>query len=903
MGLAAAGGLVASATPPAGGEIIGADSVNAIPNSYIVALKPVASGDAAKKTRALIAKVNVQAKRTYSAAFHGFAATMSPAQARQLAADPDVAFVQQNQAIRIHDTQPNPPSWGLDRVDQRPLPLDNSYTYATTASNVHAYVIDTGIRFSHNDYVGRAVSGVDTIDHDGMANDCDGHGTHVAGTIGGTAHGVAKGVTLVAVRVLDCSGSGDTASVVEGVDWVTAHAIKPAVANMSLGGEEDAALELAVGNSIASGITYAVSAGNSAADACSFSPAGLAAAITVGATDRHDNRASFSNFGTCVDTFAPGVGITSSAIAGDSATAVFSGTSMASPHVAGAAALVLAANPSFTPAQVTSFVLGNATPSSVVNRGPGSFNRLLYTGSEPTPPAASNDFDLLANDDTVVTVPGSSGSTFVQVPVSAGTSQTVTLSALDLPAGVTASFSPASLSTGGSFTATFNASGGTTAGRYAIAVNAAGTTVTHRLSLTLVVSDNKGTYYPVTPSRILDTRTGNGAPAGIRGPNSTLTLQVSGRGDVPASGVSAVVLNVTATGVTGDSFVTVYPTGVAQPLASSLNLVAGWTGANSVTVQLGSNGQVNLFNAANSTHLIADVVGFYSTNTTLAASRGVGGEYQPVIPGRLFDSRFDFGEKVPGGSGVLVGVSFGADVDKHIRALVVNVTAVDPEDDGFVTTWSGIGAPPLASTLNYKRGDGAVPNMAVVPVGTCCGGFPAIGVFTQRDSHIIVDLMGFVDDSKLGGLRFTARTPVRITDTRPSSALGPATTRAITAPGTVAPAGTDGLALNVTAVQPTATTFLSVWPAGIPGIGQPLVSNLNPNPGQIIPNSVYTLVGPTKAFNVYNNVGTTHLVVDVVGTFWDPLVTPGGPGGLQAALSGQQPYRMIRTQSAVVKLS
>jgi hypothetical protein len=478
---------------------------------------------------------------------------------------------------------------------------------------------------------------------------------------------------------------------------------------------------------------------------------------------------------------------------------------------------------------------------------------------------------------------------------SEGGSQTVTMSAVGLPSGVTASFSPASFSTGNSTTATFSASGSAAPGRYPVAITATGSTITHAATYTLVVTDNEGAFYQLAPTRILDTRIGNGAPTAPLGAGSTISLQVTGRGGVPSTGVSSVVLNVTATGATAASFVTVWPAGVTRPTASSLNLVAGWTGANSVTVAIGAGGKVNIYNNAGSTHMIADVVGFYAADDSTVPTLGIGGEYQPVTPERLFDSRFDWDGKVEGGGGVRIPVSYGSSVNSHIRALVVNVTAVDPSWDGYLTTWNGVGLPPNASTLNYTAGVPAVPNMAVVPVAPCCGGFPSIGVYTQADSHIIVDILGFFDDSSLGGgLRFTPQTPVRIADTRfgqgAPGALGQGATAVITAPGAVAPAGTEALALNVTAVSPTANTFISVWPNGISGIGQPNVSTLNPRPGQVVPNAVYTLVGPTKAFNVYNNAGQTHIVVDVVGTFWSSDLTASAKGK-EVKLSGKLPWR------------
>jgi subtilisin family serine protease len=243
---------------------------------------------------------------------------------------------------------------------------------------VTAYVIDTGIKYTHQDFGTRASFGYDAVGTGGV--DCNGHGTHVAGTIGGSTYGVAKGIKLVGVRVLNCSGSGTNAGVIAGIDWVTAHAVKPAVANMSLGGGASSALDAAVSRSISSGVTYAVAAGNSTANACYSSPSRVGPAITVGATTSTDARASYSNYGTCLDIFAPGSSITSDWYSTNTATNTISGTSMASPHVAGAAALVLANNPAFTPAQVRDSLVGKATANVVTNAGSGSPNRLLYVG-------------------------------------------------------------------------------------------------------------------------------------------------------------------------------------------------------------------------------------------------------------------------------------------------------------------------------------------------------------------------------------------------------------------------------------------------------------------------------------------------------------------------------------------
>ena len=380
--------LAGPATAAPTGNILGANSATAVANSYIVVLKDTSglrSEGVPAAARRLAERNGGSIQFVYETALRGFATTMSESNARRLAADASVDYVQQNQTLTATATQPNPPSWGLDRIDQRNLPLNNSYTYPSTASAVHAYVIDTGVRFTHSTFGGRATSGIDTIDNDMDANDCHGHGTHVAGTIGGTEYGVAKGVQIVGVRVLNCAGSGTTAQVVGGIDWVTANAIKPAVANMSLGGGPDPALDNATTNSIASGITYAVAAGNGnifgvGQPACNYSPARVPTAVTVGATDITDLRASFSNYGTCVDIFAPGVNITSAWNGSDNDTETISGTSMAAPHVAGAAAMGLAFRPNFTPQQIRDGLVNRATNGVVINPGAGSPNKLLYVG-------------------------------------------------------------------------------------------------------------------------------------------------------------------------------------------------------------------------------------------------------------------------------------------------------------------------------------------------------------------------------------------------------------------------------------------------------------------------------------------------------------------------------------------
>jgi subtilisin family serine protease len=413
------------------GEIRGASSPGAVDGRYIVVLKQTdAVTTAGAKAQQLTNRFGGQARHIYP---NGFALSLTAAKAAQLAADPAVAWVEQVQKVSILDTQNNPPNWGDDRIDQRDLPLNRAYTYpANAGQGATVYVLDTGINASHVDFSGRIRAGTDMVDNDSTPQDCHGHGTHVAGTAVGTSYGVAKKASVSAVRVLNCQGSGTNDDLIAGINWVRTNAVKPAVINYSIGCTSrcsSQAMDSAVTSLINSGVQFVQAAGNSSDDACYYSPQGVAAAVTVGNSTSSDARSSSSNYGSCLDLFAPGT---------SNGSATMTGTSMASPHVAGAAALYLGANPNATPAQVRSALVTNGTTGKITSPGSGSPNVLLYTGfigggnpPDPTNPSITNP----GNQSSAV---GQS----VDLPLSAsGGTTPYTWSASGLPAGLSISSS------------------------------------------------------------------------------------------------------------------------------------------------------------------------------------------------------------------------------------------------------------------------------------------------------------------------------------------------------------------------------------------------------------------------------------------------------------------------------
>ncbi|WP_434925858.1 S8 family serine peptidase [Shewanella sp. HL-SH5] len=420
-------------------ELLLVDSSKAIKDNYIVVfntpsvlnLQDVSAlaDFSTQQANILATNYDISVVKNFGSALNGVLINANAKQIAELQNDPKIKYIEQDQMMSISPVitasgNQGSPTWGLDRIDQRDLPLDNNYHYDYDGSGVTAYVVDTGVLTSHNEFGGRASSGYDFIDNDFDATDCNGHGTHVAGTIGGSSYGVAKNVNIVGVRVLNCSGSGSNSGVIAGINWVKNNASGPSVANMSLGGGASQATDDAVNAAVAAGISFVVAAGNDNSNACNYSPARAANAVTVGSTTSSDSRSSFSNYGTCLDIYAPGSSITSAWYTSNSATNTISGTSMAAPHVAGVAAVYLNQTPTMTPAQVTSLLTTRGSGGKVSDAKTGSPNTLLFSldevggcGTNCPPPT---DTELL--DGQAISTSGAQGSAnyyFIDVPANA----------------------------------------------------------------------------------------------------------------------------------------------------------------------------------------------------------------------------------------------------------------------------------------------------------------------------------------------------------------------------------------------------------------------------------------------------------------------------------------------------
>jgi subtilisin family serine protease len=731
---------------------IGAGGASEVGDTYIVSFKP---GTSSKAGAATAERVGADVVRPLDRVFSGAIVQANQAEASALAKRPDVAKVTPDRVISgAATTQANPPSWGLDRIDQTSLPLSKSYTYTPSGRGVTAYMIDSGINPNHNEFGGRVLPGVYVTDVGSNTLDCHGHGTHTAGTVGGATVGVAKSVSLVPVRVLDCNNRGTVSGFIAGIDWVIGQhqAGQPAVANMSVGADSiSTELDAAVAALIKDGVSVSVSAGNDSRLACNQSPARVPAAITVGATTETDVRADFSNYGSCLDLFAPGEDITSAYNGNNTSVTSMSGTSMAAPHVTGAAALYLEGHRSATPAAVRDALVAQATTGKVTDAKTGSPNRLLKTS------------------------------------------------------GITAAAAA-------------------------------------------------GTYWPVEPRRILDTRVSNAKVA----PNSSATLQVTGRGGIPTTGVAAVVLNVTVTQPAAAGNITAYPTGAAKPSASNLNFVAGQTIPNLVTVRLGSGGRVTLANnSGGSSHLIADVAGYYVSGTPTAA-----GTFASLNPARILDTRTGAAVPANGVRGVQVAGRGGVPAS-GVGAVVMNVTVTQPRAAGNITAYPGGTTAPSSSNLNFVGGQ-TIPNLVVVRVGS--NGQVNLKNNSSGTSHLIADVAGYyrAGTPTVPG-SFVALDPARVLDTRSGTPLAARATGAIqvTGRGGVPASGVLAPVMNLTVTQPKAAGNLTAFPNGT---AEPTASNLNFVANQTIPNLAITKIGVSGRVAAKNNSpATLHLIADVFG--------------------------------------
>lgn len=369
------------AAPATTNSVLGSSEAKGIiKNQYIVILnKDVGSSN--EFAQGIAKQHGGKVLQTYDAVLKGFAIYLpdvaGTAFVEAMKKNPKVVSIENDTIMKIDATTQSNPDWGLDRIDQRNLPLDSAYSYLQTGSGTTAYIVDTGILSTHQQFSGRVLSGYTAISDGNGTSDCHGHGTHVAGTVGGSTYGVAKNVSLVPIRILGCDGSGASSNVIAGLDWILKNGKKPAVVNMSLGGDANTSLDSAVENLFNNGYVMVVAAGNSNTDACSSSPARVSKAITVAATDSTDTRASYSNYGSCVDIFAPGSQINSSWIGSNTATKVLNGTSMATPHVVGVVAEMLQSTPTATPQTISNNLLNQAS-NNVVKNPSGSPNRLLY---------------------------------------------------------------------------------------------------------------------------------------------------------------------------------------------------------------------------------------------------------------------------------------------------------------------------------------------------------------------------------------------------------------------------------------------------------------------------------------------------------------------------------------------
>jgi subtilisin family serine protease len=775
-------------------------------------------------------------------------AELTSAEARALAADPAVLAIEVDSVVLPAETRSPAMSWGIDRIDQPALPLDNSYSVAPGPNPVTIYVLDSGINASHVEFAGRITATHYTIGT--SAQDCTGHGTHVAGTAAGRLAGVMPTATIAAVRVLDCHG-GTTSSVVAGLNWVAAHhTTGAAVANLSLSGAASTTLDAALQYLIDDGIVAVVAAGNDKADACTVSPARLTPAITVASTGTTDAFSTFSNHGSCVDLSAPGEAIVAAWIGSTTAGYTSSGTSMAAPHVAGAAAALLSWDPTLSPAGVRDTIMTRST-ASVTRTPPGTTKALLHSPmvTAPAVPSAPRSVSAVGHADrvTVAWQPPTPAADSLEYVVSVnGFTSVTTATSLDVEA--LPGYARVSV----------------------LARNPAGSSPA--VSTTVYVGKSQG-FVAVSPRRVLDSRVGTGGYNVAWAPGDTRSVSLQ---DAVPAGTRAVVLNVTVTEPTGGGYATLWPSGSAMPLVSSLNWQAGDTAANLVTVPLPEPGgrwdrQVSIYSPAGRAHFIADIVGYYSDDApgqSAFVSKG---------PVRVLDSRDGTGTKVGRWADngetrdLWVGTGSPANLPDSATAVVLNLTQTNAARGGYATAYPSGEPQPLASNLNWATGSTRA-NLVTVKIGAN----RRVSLYANG-TDLIADVVGYYTSDASSPAAATLRPlpPTRIVDSRTglggySTAWGTGTQRSVQVTGMVGessnsvsvPTTAKAVVVNVTAANTTAPSWMTVWSSSKP---RPYASNLNWNTGQVVPNMAIVEVGTDGRINLYNAGGSVAVIVDIVG--------------------------------------